>query len=203
MSEKQHTCEKTSVKELLFKIADELGIKKDSLLVLVSSAHEARRRLVSIDRGSGYVRGTFISSEAYRKYPERVVVNKTLDGDVVERRVGVPIDKAYHYAVVGRHGMKCTCDFAIRTASLADKLVEELARKNHVALAEQYPFSKRVLCKHTLALFDEYLRFHPSDTTLVEKNLKTALVGYALAKGELKHPVALLLSQGFFSKKKR
>lgn len=169
-------------KDLLFKLADELGIRRDILLPLFKSAQDAKKRVISIDHGNGYVKGTFVSSAASRKRPERVVVSRSLDGELVKHRVGVPIEKSYHHAVVGVHSMKCTCEFALMVASKADKLAEALAKTSGLQLPEPYPFSRRVLCKHTLVLLDELLKSGVTDTENLTKTVKIALVGYAVAK---------------------
>lgn len=191
--------ERVDVKELLFGLADELGIKKDILLPLFKSAQEARSRVISIDYGNDYVKATFISSEASRRHPEKVVVSRSLDGELVKHRLGVPLERSYHHAVVGVHGMKCTCEFALRVATRADRFAEALARKVGLQLLEQYPFSKRILCKHTLVLLDELLRSGVSDQEALLKTVKLALVGYAVARGEASRSLANAL-KGLLSK---
>lgn len=174
--------EARSAKDILLKVAGELGADKSLILDLLNSANEARRRIASVEYGRNYVKATFISSEASRKYPEKVVINRTLDGDLVKQKVGVPLEKAFHNAIVGEHGMKCTCEAALMTASRADRIIEHIAKKKGKKLSENYPFSKRVLCKHTLVLLDELLKRTSVDTRLIEKNLKIALAGYLLAR---------------------
>lgn len=172
-----------SAEDIVLRIADELGIDRHPLLRLIWAAREARRRLVSVELGSGYVRAAFISSEAKVRGVEKPVLQKTLDGDVIEQRLGVPQEKALHYAVVGAYAMKCTCTFALMAATSADRAVEEAAKRRGVGLPEAHPFSKRVLCKHTLSLLDKLLELGVGDRDALDRTLRVAVAGFAIFKG--------------------
>lgn len=182
----------TTARELLLSLWLELGLRTESILPLLRSAQEARRRVVSLTRGKGYVKGVFLSSEARRKGTEKVAVSRSLDGKLVKHRVGAPLEKSYHYTVVGPHSMKCTCESALNTATRADRAIEEYARRKKMTLKEQHPFSKRVICKHTVALLDELLSGEV-DLAELEKTLKIALAGYAISKKKRTKEVAAIL----------
>jgi len=78
---------------------------------------------------------------------ERVVRLRTLDGGVVELRLGTPLDRALYFVEVSKWRLKCTCPDAVFLSSRADRVlsgVEEVSR--YVTYLYRY-----TICKHVLA----------------------------------------------------
>ena len=113
---------------------------------------DSRRISSIIVRGSS-VTMIVVSSKGVEEGVERVVIERSLHGgELIERRVGVPLEEAYHVVQVGAYGMKCTCTDAVMTASRADREFERRLRGLIRRLDMPMPiFTKYVLCKHTLA----------------------------------------------------
>ena len=94
-----------------------------------------------------------VSTKGIEEGVERIVVERALsNGELVERRIGAPLEEAYHIVQVGPYGLKCTCTDALITTSKADKEFEHRLRGLIKRMEVPQPiFTKYVICKHTLA----------------------------------------------------
>ena len=90
------------------------------------------------------------STMALRKGVEKPVDMKSLDGEIVTVVEGVPLEKAFHKVEISRVRMKCTCEDAVFTSSIADSRLEKIARRL-IGYVPQPQLYRYVLCKHTLA----------------------------------------------------
>lgn len=117
-----------------------------------SGAREVLKRKRTTTLVADEVRERVLSSKGVEMGEPRVVKVRTLDGRTVEVRSGAPEEEAFHVTHVSRFRMKCTCWDAVRTASVADRRLERILRERGlVARSSIPPFSRYVLCKHTLA----------------------------------------------------
>ena len=121
------------------------------------------------------------STEALEKGIEHHIVLYSLTGERVVVERGTPIERAFHKVEVSPARLKCTCNDALMTSSIADKQFRMIARKFKGYTPRQV-FYRYTLCKHTLAevlrgLVEGRLEF--SDRVLRD-TLFLALYGLAL-----------------------
>jgi len=112
----------------------------------------SKERVLSVSvRGSGIVM-IIASSKGLEEGFERIVRERSFEGYVIEKAIGVPAEEAYHIVQVGPYGLKCTCIDSLMTSIKADKEfiigLRNLVRKFDIPTPI---FTKYVLCKHTLA----------------------------------------------------
>ena len=112
----------------------------------------SKERVLSVSvRGSGIVM-IIASSKGLEEGFERVVKERSFEGYIIEKAIGVPAEEAYHIVQVGPYGLKCTCIDSLMTSIKADREfitgLRSLMRRFDIPTPI---FTKYVLCKHTLA----------------------------------------------------
>lgn len=169
---------------------------QDEVRKLIESAREVGRRVERLEYSGNAVRMTVLSTEAKEspagpEVPGRVAVYRALDGALVKKPVGVPLERSYHYVQASEEELKCTCDFAMVEASKANAYLKALARQGRVELREDMPMVRFTLDKHTVyalarGLEDGVIR----DTPALHETLKLGLIALAVAKNIRLSPAA-------------